>query len=151
MIDTVLEQIDIKKLSETSILPTQGSQLAAAHDLYANLKEAVQVNPQDILKVPTGVAMAIPYGYFGGIYARSGLATKQGLVLANQVGVIDADYRGEIIVALYNQSSVPQIVHPGDRIAQLIIQPCLMGFKWNEVDELDETERGDGGFGHSGR
>ena len=142
--------IKIKKLSETAKLPTRGSEQAAGYDLYADIPESVLVAPGDTFKVNTGVAMAIPEGFFGGIYPRSGLATKNGLAPANKVGVIDSDYRGPIIVALYNHSALPQYVNPGDRIAQLIIQPYI-SFGWEEVDELDETERGDGGFGHSGR
>lgn len=142
--------IEIKKLSNTAIIPTKGSEYAAGHDLHADLKEAIQVNPGDTLKIPTGIAMAIPNGYFGAIYARSGLATKQGLAPANKVAVIDADYRGELIVVLYNQSNVPQIVHPGDRIAQLVIQPYI-DYNVKIVEELNSTERGDGGFGHSGK
>lgn len=142
--------VPIKKLSDTAIIPTKGSKYAAGHDLYADIKEAIQINPGDTLKVSTGVAIAIPEGCFGGIYPRSGLATKQGLAPANKVGVIDSDYRGPIIVALHNHSSIPQIIHPGDRIAQLIIQPYWQ-FDWDEVDELDETDRGDGGFGSSGK
>lgn len=147
---TLLKEIDIQKLTDTAILPCLGSEYAAGRDLYADIPEAVQVNPGDTLKVNTGIAIAIPEGFFGGIYPRSGLATKQGLAPANKVGVIDSDYRGPIIVALYNHSNIPQIVHPGDRIAQLIIQPYVT-YNWNVVDKLDETERGDGGFGHSGK
>lgn len=142
--------VPIKKLSDTAIIPTRGSKYAAGYDLYADIKEAIQINPGDTLKVSSGIAIAIPEGCFGGIYPRSGLATKQGLAPANKVGVIDSDYRGPIIVALYNHSNIPQIIHPGDRIAQLIIQPYWQ-FDWDEVDELNETERGDGGFGHSGK
>ena len=142
--------IQIKKLSNTAIVPTKGSEYAAGLDLYADLKEAIQVNPGDTLKVPTGIAMSIPNGLFGAIYARSGLATKQGLAPANKVGVIDSDYRGEIIVVLYNQSPIPQVVHPGDRIAQIVIQPYI-DYEIDIVEELDETERGEGGFGSTGK
>lgn len=142
--------VPIKKLSDTAIIPTRGSKYAAGYDLYADIKEAIQINPGDTLKISSGIAIAIPEGCFGGIYPRSGLATKQGLAPANKVGVIDSDYRGPIIVALYNHSNIPQIVHPGDRIAQLIIQPYWQ-FDWDEVDELDETERGEGGFGSTGK
>lgn len=145
----MLEFIKIKRLTETAKLPTRGSEQAAGYDLYADLAETTVVYPGDVLKVNTGVSIAIPNGYFGGIYPRSGLATKQGLAPANKVGVIDSDYRGPLIVALYNQSSIPQMVDPGERIAQLIIQP-YMSFKWKEVEELDETDRGDGGFGSTG-
>lgn len=139
----------IKRLSDTAKLPTRGSSEAAGYDLYADLQETTMVNPETTIKVNTGIAIAIPEGYFGAIYARSGLATKQGLAPANKVGIIDSDYRGPIIVALFNQSSVPQLIHPGDRIAQLVIQPYAT-VDLEEVDELDETERGDGGFGSSG-
>lgn len=142
--------VPIKKLSDTAIIPTRGSKYAAGYDLYADIKEAIQINPGDTLKVSSGIAIAIPEGCFGGIYPRSGLATKQGLAPANKVGVIDSDYRGPIIVALYNHSNIPQIIHPGDRIAQLIIQPYWQ-FDWEEVDELNETERGEGGFGSTGK
>lgn len=142
--------VPIKRLSDTAIIPTRGSKYAAGYDLYADIKEAIQINPGDTIKVSSGIAIAIPEGCFGGIYPRSGLATKQGLAPANKVGVIDSDYRGPIIVALYNHSNIPQIIHPGDRIAQLIIQPYWQ-FDWDEVDELDTTDRGEGGFGSSGQ
>lgn len=155
ILDTALQigrdtLVPIKKLSDTAIIPTKGSKYAAGYDLYADIKEAIQINPGDTLKVSSGIAIAIPEGCFGGIYPRSGLATKQGLAPANKVGVIDSDYRGPIIVALYNHSNIPQIIHPGDRIAQLIIQPYWQ-FDWDEVDELNETERGEGGFGSTGK
>ena len=142
--------VPIKKLSDTAIIPTRGSKYAAGYDLYADIKEAIQINPGDTFKVSSGIAIAIPEGCFGGIYPRSSLATKQGLAPANKVGVIDSDYRGPIIVALYNHSNIPQIIHPGDRIAQLIIQPYWQ-FDWDEVDELSTTDRGEGGFGSSGQ
>lgn len=142
--------VPIKRLSDTAIIPTRGSKYAAGYDLYADIKEAIQINPGDTFKVSSGIAIAIPEGCFGGIYPRSGLATKQGLAPANKVGVIDSDYRGPIIVALYNQSNIPQIIHPGDRIAQLIIQPYWQ-FDWYEVDELDTTDRGEDGFGSTGK
>lgn len=142
--------VPIKRLSDTAIIPTRGSKYAAGYDLYADIKEAVQINPGDTFKVSSGIAIAIPEGCFGGIYPRSGLATKQGLAPANKVGIIDSDYRGPIIVALYNHSNIPQIIHPGDRIAQLIIQPYWQ-FDWDEVDELDTTDRGEDGFGSTGK
>ena len=155
ILDTALQigsdtLVPIKKLSDTAIIPTRGSKYAAGYDLYADIKEAIQITPGDTLKISSGIAIAIPEGCFGGIYPRSGLATKQGLAPANKVGVIDSDYRGPIIVALYNHSNIPQIIHPGDRIAQLIIQPYWQ-FDWDEVDELNETERGEGGFGSTGK
>lgn len=143
--------IKVKKLRDGAKLPTQGSVKAAGYDLYAcgdGYCEAT-IYPHETFKVGTGLAMAIPDGYFGAIFARSGLATKQGLRPANCVGVVDSDYRGEVIVALHNDSNDPQTYHNGDRIAQLVIMPYLaVGF--DESDELDETERGDGGFGHTG-
>lgn len=149
---------NIKKIYDSAIIPTKGSPYAAGYDLYACGYEgsmtdgtdwSVFVNPGDKIKINTGIAIAIPDGYFGGIYARSGLACKNGLAPANKVGIIDEDYRGELIVCLYNQSSVPQKISKGDRIAQLIIQPYI-GVTWNEVDDLDDTERGTGGFGSTG-
>lgn len=143
-------KIKIKKLNNSATIPTQGSEKAAGHDLYACLgaDEAV-VYPHTTLLVKTGVAMEIPEGYFGGIYARSGLSSKKGLRPGNCVGVVDSDYRGEIKVPLHNDSDVPQSVRNGDRIAQLIIQPYL-SVEFEEADELSGTERGSGGFGHSG-
>ena len=148
-------EVKIKKLTETAKLPTRGSEYAAGYDLYAdsiNIGEkdwTLVIEPGQTAKIGTGVAVAIPEGYFGGIYARSGLAIKNGLAPGNCVGVLDADYRGELIVALHNHSNTSQFVHPGDRIAQLIIQPYA-SFTWDEVEELDDTERGDGGFGSTG-
>ena len=150
--------MEIKKLTETAILPTHGSKSAAGRDLYADSIEGLgqlepdwtlQIQPGETVKVNTGIAIAIPDGFFGGIYPRSGLATKQGLAPANKVGVIDSDYRGPIIVALHNHSDMPQMIHQYDRIAQLILQPYY-NYSWEVVDELDSTERGEGGFGSTG-
>ncbi len=137
----------IKKLVENATIPTQGSKEAAGYDLYAS--EAVTILPGATEKVHTGIAIAVPVGNFGGIYARSGLATKRGLRPANCVGVIDPDYRGEVIVALHNDSKENQEIEAGERIAQLVIQPYNM-VSMEVVDELDETERGTGGFGSTG-
>lgn len=150
--------MEIKLLSSTAQPPVRGSEYAAGFDLYADSIEgasspkdwSLQINPGETVKINTGIAIALPDGTFGGIYPRSGLATKQGLAPANKVGVIDEDYRGAVIVALYNHSNIPQIIHQGDRIAQLIIQPYV----WEPlhvVDELSITDRGDGGFGSSGK
>lgn len=150
--------MEIKLLSSTAKIPTRGSEYAAGFDLYADSVEninssegwSLQINPGETVKVNTGISIALPDSTFGGIYPRSGLATKQGLAPANKVGVIDEDYRGPIIVALYNHSNLPQIIHQGDRIAQLIIQPYV----WEPlhvVEELSLTDRGDGGFGSSGK
>ena len=150
--------MEYKKLYESAITPTQGSEYSAGFDLYACGYEnqmcnaddwSVYVNPGDTIKINTGIAVAIPEKYFGGIYARSGLACKQGLAPANKVGIIDSDYRGELIVCLYNQAVSPRKISKGDRIAQLIIQP-FVDINWNEVDNLDETKRGEGGFGSTG-
>lgn len=141
----------VKKLHKDSVIPHFGSAYAAGADLHAYLNgvDRVVINPHDTVKIGSGIAVAIPIGYWGGIYARSGLATKNGLRPANAVGVLDADYRGEIIVALHNDSDAPQIVNHGDRIAQLVITPVPY-IIYKEAAELDITERGSGGFGHTG-
>lgn len=141
--------VDIKLLNDLAKIPTRGSEQAAGYDLYAASSYSIEIQPHQTIKVGTGISVAIPDGYFGAIYARSGLATKQGLRPANCVGVIDSDYRGELIVALHNDTDVPQWILSGDRIAQLVIQPYL-NINFNEVDELDNTERGNGGFGSTG-
>ena len=142
--------MNFKKLNENAVTPTRGSAKAAGWDLYACIDEPIWIQPHETVKIGTGIALAIPDGYYGAIYARSGLATKQGLRPANAVGVIDSDYRGEIIVALHNDSEDPQCVVPAERIAQLIICPYAFVYEWEEVDELDETDRGEGGFGSTG-
>lgn len=143
--------IKIKKLYEDAIIPTFGSEYAAGADLYAYIKECciVEIPPHETVKIGTGVAMAIPHGFWGGVFARSGLATKRGLAPANKVGVIDPDYRGEIIVALHNDTNEPRVVAHGDRIGQLVIVP-VPTTTYTEVEDLDDTKRGDGGFGHTG-
>lgn len=138
-----------KKLNEFAKEPYRASADAAGYDLCAAIPSPVTINPGEVAKITTGIAIALPSGVFGAIFARSGLATKKGLAPANKVGVIDADYRGPCIVALRNESSEPQVICTGDRIAQLVILP-FMSANFTEVDELNETERGDGGFGHSG-
>ena len=143
-------KIDLKKINENAIVPTQGHKADAGYDLYACLEVDGIIYPGETLKIPTGIAVEIPEGYFGGVFARSGLATKQGLRPANCVGVIDAHYRGEIIVALHNDSKTPQKISHGDRIAQLIMIPIL-SIEFNVVDELSETDRGSGGFGSTGK
>lgn len=141
----------IMKISENAILPTRGSAEAAGYDLYANLKECElrQIQPHETVKIGTGIAIECSKGYFAGVFARSGLATKQGLRPANCVGVVDSDYRGEIIVAIHNDSDEIRYIENGDRIAQLIIIPYL-SVELEEVKELTETERGDGSFGSTG-
>ena len=145
-------QIHIKRLNDTAIIPTMGSADAAGCDLYANLIAEggnVTIIPGTTYLVKTGIAMEIPKQHAGFIYARSGLASKQGLRPANCVGVVDSDYRGEIMVALYNDSTRNQTINPGDRIAQMVIGPYITP-EFLEVDELVSTKRGSGGFGHTG-
>ncbi len=139
----------VKKLNEEAILPTYGSEFSAGADLYALTEENIIINPGETVLVHTGLAMEIPVGYGGFIYARSGLATKKGLAPANKVGVIDADYRGEVMVALHNHSNTPAVVENGERIAQLVIAPFLK-VEFELADELADTVRGNGGFGSTG-
>ena len=141
---------NVKKLNPNATLPTQGSAEAAGWDLYACIDEPVYIGPHRTEKIGTGLAFELPQYTFGGIFPRSGLATKKGLRPANTPGVCDSDYRGEYIVALHNDSETVQIVEPGDRIAQLIILPYVPVF-FDEVEELNETERGAGGFGSTGK
>ena len=141
--------IKFKKLNDLAKIPTFGSEYSAGADLYAATSYDIEIWPDETIKVDTGLSVAIPEGYFGAIYARSGLATKQGLRPANCVGVVDSDYRGPVIVALHNDSNIRQIVPAGSRIAQLIISPTPK-FEFQEVEELDDTERGEGGFGSTG-
>lgn len=143
-------RMKVKKLRSNAILPTRGSQQAAGYDLHACLENDLEIAPGTMEKVPIGIAVAIPDGYFGGIFARSGLSTKQGLRPANCVGVIDSDYRGECIVPLYNDSAEPRMISHGDRVAQLVILPYL-AVEFDEADSLDETERGTSGFGSTGQ
>ncbi len=143
-------KIQIKKLRENATLPTRGSAAAAGYDLYACLENEVQIAPGKTEKIGTGLAIAVPEGYFGAIFARSGLAAKEGLRPANCVGVADADYRGEYIVALHNDSDVTRTVTPGERIAQLVLMPFL-SVEFEEAETLDETTRGAGGFGSTGK
>ena len=141
--------IPVKVLRSGARLPTAGSRYAAGYDLYACLDAPVVIPPHATVKIGTGLALAVPEGWFGAIFARSGLAAKQGLRPANCVGVVDADYRGEITVALHNDTDEPRIVQPGDRIAQLVILPFLAA-DFDETDALPETVRGAGGFGSTG-
>lgn len=145
--------INIKKTDENAKIPTYGSEFAAGSDLYAvmhNEENKVEILPGETAFIDTGIVMEIPNGYVGLVYARSGLSCKQGLAPANKVGVIDSDYRGNIMVALYNQSNEVRTVSEGDRIAQIIIQPVeQFGFKVTK--NLSNTVRGNGGFGSSGK
>lgn len=140
--------INIKKVGDSATIPTRGSDYAAGYDLYSN-DISVSIPAGGTKMIGTGVCMEIPEGYAGFVYARSGLASKRGLRPANCVGVIDSDYRGEIKVALHNDSSETQTVYLDDRIAQIVIAPFL-AVDFNVVDELDETKRGEGGFGSTG-
>ncbi len=141
--------VKLQKLHADAVIPTFGSDGAAGADLYALLDAPATIEPAQTLLVKTGIAMAIPDGYVGLIFARSGLASKRGLAPANKVGVIDSDYRGELMVALHNHSTAPQTVEPKERIAQLAIVPYLRP-TFEVADSLDETQRGVGGFGSTG-
>ncbi len=142
-------KVRIKKLSENATVPTYGSPYSAGADLYAVCENAVEISAGQTVLIHTGIALEIPQGYAGLVYARSGLATKKGLAPANKVGVIDADYRGEVMVALHNHSDKTQTVENGERVAQLVIAPFLSA-EFEEADELTDTERGTGGFGSTG-
>ena len=141
--------IKIKKLKDNAVVPTRGSKYAAGADLYS-AENDLYIEDRQTVMIGTGIAMEIPKGYVGLVYARSGLACKEGLAPANKVGVIDSDYRGEIKVALYNQSGQKKLVKNGERIAQIVIAPFLAP-EFTEVSELDETDRGEGGFGSTGK
>ena len=142
--------IPIQKLNERARLPERGTAYSAGYDLYADEDlEKVGIFPGGSRKIKTGIAVAIPEGYFGAIFARSGLASKQGLRPSNCVGVIDSDYRGEVIVSLHNDSDQIRYIHDGDRIAQLVVMPYITA-EFMVVSELDETKRGSGGFGSTG-
>ena len=146
----MMEKVAVKKLREGAILPTFGSPEAAGADLYACLEQDVTIAPGETVFVPTGLAMELPRGYAGLIYARSGLACKRGLAPANKVGVVDSDYRGEFIVALHNHGTQTQTISTGERIAQLVVTPVLIP-EYIEVETLSDTQRGAGGFGSTGR
>lgn len=144
-------KIRIQKLRPDAHLPTRGSAEAAGWDLYACLDEPeVCIAPHTTCRIGTGLAIEVPKGYFGAVFARSGLAAREGLRPANCVGVADSDYRGEYIVALHNDTDNPRTVHSGDRVAQLVVLPYLCA-EFEETDTLDATGRGAGGFGSTGR
>lgn len=144
-------QIMIKKLRPHAVTPTRGSKWAAGYDLYFCPEDGQDAHIMGFhrMKLGTGIALSIPQGYFGAIYPRSGLAYRQGLRLTNSVGVIDPDYRGEIMVPLFNDSGMERVIEPGDRIAQIIFEPYSEAW-FQGVKELDETDRGEGGFGSTG-
>ena len=143
-------EVKIKKLDPRARLPQYGSAAAAGADLYALLEESVTLAPGETALLPTGLSAEIPEGYVGLIFARSSLGIKRGLAPANKVGVIDADYRGEIKVGLYNHSGEPQTVEPFERVAQFMIVPFLRA-EFTESEALSDTDRGEGGFGSTGR
>ncbi len=143
--------VRVKKLHKDAILPRYGSAYAAGADLHALTEaEFVSIAPGETKLIRTGVALEIPTGFAGFIYARSGIATKRGLAPANKVGVVDSDYRGEVMVSLHNHSGEVQQISSGERIAQMVIAPYLTAV-FTEAEELDDTERGAGGFGSTGR
>lgn len=142
-------KVGIKKLNDKAVLPAYGSEFAAGADLYACIENEITVNPHETVLIPTGLAIELPVGFAGLIYARSGLATKKGLAPANKVGVVDCDYRGEVKVALHNHSGVPQTVAVQERVAQLVIAPYVTA-EFIEKEELSDTVRGAGGFGSTG-
>lgn len=144
------EMIKVIKLHPQAKLPTYCSAEAAGADLYACMDEAVTVQPGETAWIPTGLALEVPKGCAGLIYARSGMAVKRDLAPANKVGVIDSDYRGEIKVVLLNHGNQPQVIEPGERIAQFVITPVLTP-AYQLVEELTDTDRGIGGFGSTGR
>lgn len=148
-INMTVEKVRFKKLSENAVVPSYGTAYSAGADLYSAMQEDVIIAPETTKFIKTGIAIEIPEGLVGLIYARSGMACKKGLAPANKVGVIDSDYRGEIIVALYNHSDSAVTVASGDRIAQLVLTPYIKA-DFEEADELDDTVRGDGGFGSTG-
>ena len=145
-----MSTIRVKKLHENAILPTYGSEEAAGADLYACLDNPVTVAPGETVWIPTGLAMEIPKGCAGLVYARSGLACKKGLAPANKVGVIDSDYRGPVTVVLHNHGVVAQTIAHGERIAQMVITPVLTP-AYEVADDLTDTGRGQGGFGSTGK
>lgn len=145
-----MNAIPVKKLRSGAVLPTYGSAQAAGADLYACLDAPLAIAPGQTAFVPTGIAMEVPQGCAGLIYARSGLACKRGLAPANKVGVVDSDYRGEILVALHNHGTKIQEIAPGERIAQMLITPVLTP-PYEEVQALSDTSRSGGGFGSTGR
>lgn len=143
------QKVRFQKLDKRAVQPHYGSADAAGADLYVVLDEPVIVSPGETVLVHTGLAVEIPTGFVGLVCARSGLATKRGLAPANKVGVIDADYRGEVMVALHNHGAIPQTIEHGERVAQLILIPYLTA-EYEEADGLSDTERGNGGFGSTG-
>lgn len=142
-------KLNFKKLDDRATIPTYGSEFSAGADLRAILDSPIIIKPNETVFLRTGLAVAIPTGYVGLIYARSSIACKRGLAPANKTGVVDSDFRGEIMVALHNHSTTKQTIEPNERIAQMVIAPFIQ-CEYEEVDDLDDTERGAGGFGSTG-
>lgn len=145
-----MKKLKVKRLTDTAVIPTRGSKYAAGLDLYADIKADINIPGHSTVLVGTGIAIELPICTFGAIYPRSGLATKANLSLANGVGVLDEDYKGEVKVALHNHGNTTATINPGQRIAQLVVQPYTQ-VSIKEVNELSETLRGSGGFGSTGR
>ena len=145
----IMDVVEVKLLREGAVVPTRGTDASAGVDLYACSETEIEIPSGKTAMIPTGISMAIPYSYVGLIFARSSLALREGLAPANKVGVIDADYRGEIFVPIYNQSSQTRRISPGQRFCQMVILPCLMA-DFCQVQSLNSTQRGSGGFGSTG-
>ncbi len=145
-----MNTIRVKILRDGAVLPTYGSAEAAGADLYACIEQSITIEPGKTVFIPTGIALEVPRGCAGLVYARSGMACKRGLAPANKVGVVDSDYRGEIMVALYNHGTETQTVENGERVAQFIITPVLTP-AYEAVEELSDTVRSTGGFGSTGK
>lgn len=143
-------KVNVKKLSDKAVIPSYGSEFAAGADLYSAEETSLVIPAGETRFIHTGIAMEIPTGLVGLIYARSGMACKRGLAPANKVGVIDSDYRGEIIVALHNHTNEEKTVETGERVAQMVLTPYIVA-NYNEVEDLSDTDRGEGGFGSTGR
>jgi len=143
-------EIKVKKLTSKAKLPTRGSASAAGYDLYADIEKEVRIAPHTTEMIGTGLSMEIPEGYFGAIFARSGLASRESLRPANCVGVVDSDYRGPFMIALHNDGEQERVITPGERIAQLVVIPYLP-VEFTEADTLSDTGRGSGGFGSTGK
>ena len=146
----MIKNINVKKLNDLAKLPTRGSSDAAGYDLYTATSYNIEIQPHTTVKIGTGLSFELPQGTFAAIFPRSGIATKRGLRPANCIGVVDSDYRGEVIVALHNDTDEVQSVEPQERIAQMILLP-FVEMSFNEVDELSDTARGESGFGGSGK
>ena len=143
--------VKVKKLRENAVMPKRATEFSAGADLYACIDEPVTINPAELAKIPTGIAIELPQSDLAAfLFARSGLGVKHGITLSNSVGVVDSDYRGEICVGLCNVSDKPYTIQPNERIAQMVIMPVVLA-DFIQADELNETKRGEGGFGSSGK